>query len=277
MSDPSIEMPHDPQVSGLYRRYATDEPSAAVDRRILALAHAAVSKQRPGVPPSRWWLRWRTPLALATTAALTLTLSILHERQTGERAAQEPVEAPAGSGPASVGQAARGPVKSGASVAEPRPLAPSPAAKAELRSGSPAAADVRAPARTATERPGEGDRRRAEGAFAGPAAQGGAERETGAATNASPAAGADRALPAAAAPRGLGVTRESARAETAPAPAPSAPSAARTEKKAERSPAAWLEEIRRLRREGQIDEADHQLAEFRRLNPDFPVPEDLLR
>lgn len=276
MSDQSIDMPRDPGLSGLYRRYATAEPSAAADQRVLALAHAAVSKQRPGVPPSRWWLRWRTPLALATTAVLTLTLSILHERQTGERAAQAPAEAPAASAPASLEQAARGPVESAASVAEPRPLAPSPAAKAELRPGSPAAADVRAPARTASERPGEGDRRGAEGPAAGPAVQGLAERESGAATNASPPAVADDARPVADSPRVLGVTRESARAGTAPAPAAVAAQAQRSEKKAERSPAAWLEEIRRLRREGQVDEADRQLAEFRRLNPAFPVPEDLL-
>jgi len=43
------------------------------------------------------------------------------------------------------------------------------------------------------------------------------------------------------------------------------------------APEAWIEEIRRLQREGRSAEAQRQLAEFARAYPDFPLPEDLKR
>lgn len=41
------------------------------------------------------------------------------------------------------------------------------------------------------------------------------------------------------------------------------------------TPAAWLEDIRQLRRQGQATEAERRLQEFRRAFPDYPLPEDL--
>ena len=41
-----------------------------------------------------------------------------------------------------------------------------------------------------------------------------------------------------------------------------------------RSPAAWLDEIRALRRAGKAEEAERQLSEFRLAYPDYPVPEE---
>jgi hypothetical protein len=38
-----------------------------------------------------------------------------------------------------------------------------------------------------------------------------------------------------------------------------------------RAPEPWLEQIRRLRQQGRIDEADAALAEFRRAYPDYPL------
>ena len=83
MSEMQQDFHGDPQVSALYREHAHDEPSAAVDERILAAARAAVSA--PAAAAGRtWWQRWRTTLALGTTLVLTLTLSLLHERQSGD-------------------------------------------------------------------------------------------------------------------------------------------------------------------------------------------------
>jgi hypothetical protein len=44
-----------------------------------------------------------------------------------------------------------------------------------------------------------------------------------------------------------------------------------------RAPAAWLEDIRRLRAEGRLAEAEEALAAFRRAYPDYPLPPDLAR
>jgi hypothetical protein len=42
-----------------------------------------------------------------------------------------------------------------------------------------------------------------------------------------------------------------------------------------RSPGEWLEDIRRLRAEGRLADADEVLAAFRRAYPDYPLPADL--
>lgn len=42
-----------------------------------------------------------------------------------------------------------------------------------------------------------------------------------------------------------------------------------------RSPEAWLDEIRALKRQGREDEARNALAQFRGVYPGYPVPEDL--
>jgi hypothetical protein len=96
MTEPRPDSPSDPEISRLYRQHSTDEPSPAVDQRILAAARAALAG-RPANPRGGWWQRWRTPLALATTLLLTVTLSLLHERQ--------PAELPAERGAAAVATA----------------------------------------------------------------------------------------------------------------------------------------------------------------------------
>jgi hypothetical protein len=53
--------------------------------------------------------------------------------------------------------------------------------------------------------------------------------------------------------------------ETRSAPAPS------------RSPAEWIEEIRRLKAQGRDADAAAELAEFRRHHPEYPLPADLAR
>lgn len=52
-------------------------------------------------------------------------------------------------------------------------------------------------------------------------------------------------------------------------------SPARTSEPLRGNPEAWLLEIRRLREEGLVEQADEELALFRESWPDIPVPEDL--
>jgi hypothetical protein len=65
------------------------------------------------------------------------------------------------------------------------------------------------------------------------------------------------------------------------APTTSAPAAAKTApmriQTSPRSPDSWLDDIRRLKREGHDKEAIEQLAAFRRTYPSFIVPSDLAR
>lgn len=46
-------------------------------------------------------------------------------------------------------------------------------------------------------------------------------------------------------------------------------------KAAERSPQSWIEDIRKLVKEGKSEEAGAQLAEFKKRYPDYALPEDL--
>lgn len=87
----------------------------------------------------------------------------------------------------------------------------------------------------------------------------------------------------------VGSVRESARAESAPVPAPPPPAApppvvaAKPEAKlsdtpqlaklAARSPEQWLQGIADLRAQGRHDEADKELGEFRRRHPNYQIPE----
>jgi hypothetical protein len=44
-----------------------------------------------------------------------------------------------------------------------------------------------------------------------------------------------------------------------------------------RPPAAWLDRVATLRRDGRTEDADALLAEFRRRHPDEPLPEAFTR
>jgi hypothetical protein len=69
--------------------------------------------------------------------------------------------------------------------------------------------------------------------------------------------------------------------EQAPQTPPPAPSAAAISgqgliaAKVERTPQAWIEDIRRLMKEGKSEEAGGQLAEFKKRYPDYVLPEEL--
>lgn len=191
------DSPTDAQVSRLYRQYSSAEPSLAVDRRVLAAARAALA-DRP-VRSRGGWQRWRTPLALATTLALSLTLALLHERP-----------------PAELDDQAKG--------------------RGAAEQASPKTSDQAAPAE--------------------------AKRES---------------LPTAPVAEGAATgSRDEARLQSAPPPAAraAAPELAKSLADRARSPTAWLEEIRALRREGKVDEAERQLREFRRAHPGYALPDD---
>ncbi len=261
MTDPHQDSPSDPQLSRFYREYATDEPSSAADERILAVARSALA----GPPPASarrgaWWQRWRTPLALATTLLLTITLALLQERQPGGLPAEPSLQqeaAPAGRIAPSHGvREQAGP----AAAPEPaRPAAPSPQpgeTRARLAKPSVSAGE--------SDRPSKSDIN----AEAGPAAAP-PDKSLSAAVPAAPAV-----LDSAPSPTDtVGDNQAARRIESAPAAGrAAAPALEKTENG--RSASVWLDEIRALRRQGKTREAERQLQEFRRANPDYPLPED---
>jgi hypothetical protein len=68
-----------------------------------------------------------------------------------------------------------------------------------------------------------------------------------------------------------------ARADSAPRPMAAPAARARMTEQAPESPERWLERIVQLRKEGRSEEAEKQLAEFRKRYPDYKVPESALK
>lgn len=260
----------DPKLSQLYREVSTQGPQPALDALILAAARQQVATPKRRERP--WWSRWMVPASLMATVVIgvSLTLSIVNDhpetvdgdmvRRSSEppRAAESakakladsvPAEAvarkdaPAVAMPVQVPQVAaksaptQAPPTAAEAKSEPSPAAP-PAPPAESRIITPSAADA-----VQAERHVKG------GAF-------GVMREANVTSDA-----------------GVGVG--------AAASAPSAPSVAKAapmrSQAVPRSPEAWLDDIRRLIREGRAKEAEEQLAEFRKAYPGVAVPVDLQR
>lgn len=281
MSELLQDSPGDPQVSRLYREFSTAEPSAALDQRVLAAARAALADRPASLRRQGWWQRWRTPLALTTTLALSLTLALLHERQPGpvpgERAVdrQLPEVRRDGPGTNAVEQAkpdlpavpAAAPAAEIIATPATAPASPQPQAKSSVARPSLAVGehDTRARSQVAAEQvPPPADDRQA----------------WSAAPAVAPAEAKRDSLPANRAAKttsSVAGVREEARLDAVtPAPAAREPASALGKLRAEaaRSPVVWLEEIRALVREGKAEEAARQLREFRRLHPDYPLPEE---
>ncbi|MBL8415456.1 MAG: hypothetical protein JNM42_13545 [Propionivibrio sp.] len=250
MTEPRQDLPTDPQVSRLYREHAQAEPSAAIDQDILERARQAVTARPPGTRRTGWWQRWRMPLTLLTTVMLTVTLTLLVERQPGELSTQPGVEQPRSE---SMQDRVEAQSKKQAEASAPArtmqaPAAPSVKESRPLPSSDSRERDASRASRIATEQ-----------APAAPAAADKAESAAPAAANAANQAAGRvelRAAPEFSAAR--------------PAAAPLAKSRA----DGTRTPELWLEEIRALRSAGKSEEAERQLAEFRRAHPDYRLPEE---
>jgi hypothetical protein len=68
-----------------------------------------------------------------------------------------------------------------------------------------------------------------------------------------------------------------ARADSAPGSMAAPAARARMAERTAESPERWLERIVQLRKEGRHEEADKQLAEFRKRYPEYKVPESALK
>lgn len=267
----------DPQLSALYRQHMSAEPSAAVDRRILQAAREALEKGAGLYPRGvSGWKRWRTALALTASLLLSVTLALWHEHiptsqlsspEEAGRAPELPAESAAGrvAGPAAAPSVAA----SSAQAVPGRPAAPKaladrargttePRERVDLGSNSGELSRAPVVRPSALEQHGIGDVLLVptDSAVSSKAEFAIAPNRSG--SGPTPAPASDGASPGSAASVGSGeraVPHSSVRGM--------------------RQPAAWMEEILRLHREGQVDAAERQLREFRRLYPDYLLPDTL--
>ena len=240
------------EISQRYRELPREEPPRHLDDAILAAARRA-AETRPAplvVPTGR--RRWYFPLAAAAVIVLAVAVTVHVERQQPD---VELAEAPA-----------QAPAKRESFTPDPKP-APSkeraPGASADSR-------ELRA--KRDTEPPADLQK---------------AQKEAQKAP--SPPAPPPAASAPAPAQDAVSGTRESARADVGAKPAApmrqessvrasSAPSAAPAAAGAlgalaSSSPEQWLQGIDDLKRQGRHDEAEKQLAEFRKQYPNYRIPE----
>jgi hypothetical protein len=232
----------DERLSRLYREAEAAAPPEALDRAILAASRAALAPARRRAR----WQAWTLPMGVAATLVLTVTLTLLVQRE------QEPPlgEAPLPRAPAAAPQERAEP---GAEL--PAKAAAPPAAKREAvrrEAEAPPPAPTPAASRPASQPPVVEQK-----ALPAPVPE-----AVGAAEPARPAAAMRRqSAPAADAVE--------MRAKSAPLRKEAAGAAAA------RTPEPWLEEIRQLKAQGREREAAEALAEFRQAYPDYRLPDDL--
>ncbi len=226
----------DEQLTRLYREADGAGPPAALDAAILAASRAAVA----AAPPRRraWWQSWTLPMSIAASVVVTVTLTLMVQQEEERALTEAPAEQRA---PAAVA-----PEKTDAAdlAARPAPPAatPKPAHAPREVARPPAAPAPVAVPKLAEEPPAAPASRAPQAVAVEPAMR-------------------QRAVPAADAVE--------MRAKSAPLRKEAAGAAA------PRAPEQWLEEIRRLKREGKEKEAAEALAEFRQAYPGYALPEDL--
>jgi len=285
----------DSDVSRRYRELGRDDVPPELDRRVLAAARDAVANE--GTRRSRSWLRWSAPVALA--ASVVLVVTVVLERGPEDELTAVPAAAPAE--PRKLAdeverQRAAKPEESRPVYIQPvtqppvfadRPAMPEPAAKTAAK----AEANLFVPPPDlAVEQPAEQTVTQAVAVLppapaAAPAApeprQELSARESAAlrkeeadtATDAQSVSvnttRARRGPGRTAGPRGTVSSVSGLAGETRPAA---------DDEQAERAdradPAAWLEEIRELRRAGKTEDADREWDLFHKAFPDFQVADD---
>jgi hypothetical protein len=303
VTDPDLRDPH---LDRAYRETPRDEPPPELDERIRAAARRAAgtrpqSLERQATDAQRrsWASRWRVPLSVAATLVIAATLTVMVQdeerrprddsgravspRIVAPREAEPPAppaesardagvvrelrSAPAPAAPAPAAPAPTRPApESVAPATAPPAAAPLPAPKLEERARSvdqPAAADSVEPIRQPEMRwqapqPPASPPLAAPAPPAAPAAIPEPRPALKAVPQTAPAGAASESLRR---DRNLGDRPERASREAAPS--------------ANRTPEAWVEQIRNLRQQRREAEATAELAELRRAYPDFQLPADL--
>jgi len=254
--------PHDNDLSRIYKEGAWPEPSRQIDEAILSASRRAARARHPLV-----W-RWAPPLALAATVVLTFTLVLrVYEERPGERIASPALPV----APSLPGAEKRAP-----------PAAKEEKSAAPLRAASEQSAPVSTPAA-----PPLALKKQAPEAARGDRAQGGLEQRVREAAPAAQGRRSETQIQPLSAPLHSSeppspVTPQPAAATSAPVVSGGAANDAATggivirrSDSPERTPQTWLDDIRKLKAQGRTEEAERELAQFRKRYPDYPLPDDL--
>jgi hypothetical protein len=278
-------------VSQRYRETAVEAVPPNLDERVLKMAHAAV--ETGGA--SRWRRRgWVAPLALAASAVLVVSIVIESGVHRGEDAVAVQAPAPRAEAPAADAsaelalqeqRAAQTFVTSAEAPQPAAPVAPAERAKEAEKVAADAQRAQRMLEQTAQVRAEEQNVASPPAALAGESGSAKTDipavvvsapaRRDAAAVSTSPVAAdatevdqvivtgaeAARDVPRSTGPRNT--VRPARSRDEEPAAAAEAP----------RTPEAWLEDIRDLRRRGREREADEEWDRFRKAHPDYAVPE----
>lgn len=269
----------DPELSRRYRDVATETPSPALDAAILAAARQQAARPKRRERPR--WSRWMVPASVMATLVLGVSITLMIEREHPETVAPghrdaEQVTIP----PAATPAPAQNKLEAERVFADKPTMAPAEHDQRGRRQELPAVsgAEVRPPAvdggmkdMDAIQFKGDG---KAKAISPAPVDTG---RSDPVAAEAAPTRLRSRIAEPSVAPESKtaadAATSDNARgALGAAAPArqagnklPAVP----------RSPEAWIEDIRRLKQAGRVDEAAEQLAELRKAYPAFVLPADL--
>ena len=298
----------DEELSRIYRDADGPRPPQRVDDNILAASQRVAGPRRAGFAH-----RWGVPVALAATVLVTSTLALMvYERQSGLDATAPQV--PRAGRPEKVSPAvpkrADPPAKSPPAESRAGPLEKPPPAEPPSAAPAPAAPvpQAAAPLDRAKQRTVEtalSSERRATGqsarvpeiprgveilrkseevkpapSVAAPVAN----ARAGAIPPQPPVSDAQRVFDAQqqirstlapAAARAAGALRESATTSQGAEVVRGLTPAAAVAYAKERTPEKWLDDIRKLRLEGKMAEADRELAEFKKRYPDYRLPGDL--
>jgi hypothetical protein len=257
-------MSDEQKISQRYRELAREEPPRHVDDAILAASRRAVhTRPAPLVVPSGR-RRWYFPLAAAAVIVLAVAVTVHVER---ERPDAEPVMQAQTAPESQVAEARKDPPPKVGAKRELYAPDPKPAPREEQAAG--AAADSRE-SRANRDAEGLADLQKA-------------QKPAAPASPAPPPAAAP-SPPARAAPPQDAVAgmREFRRADEAPKPQARMEAQSVMRQKATvgaasafaaASPEQWLQGIDDLKRQGRHEEAERELAEFRKRYPDYRIPE----
>jgi hypothetical protein len=285
----------DSDVSRHYRELGSDEVPPEIDRRVLAAARDAVAHE--GTQRSRSWLRWSAPIALAASVVLVVTVVLergpqdeltpvpaaqrkLADEVTRQKAAnaQEPAPvyiqpvtgtpAPVLADMPPVPDAA--PAAVAAAKAEARPVVPPPKLVMEEEQASQSlAGSLEVPQAPAVAQPAQAERTEISARDSAALSK----EEADSASDLS-----EVSVSGTRARRGPGRTagpRGTISAMSGPANQSRPVSDDEQATRADRSdPAAWLEEIRGLRRAGKTADADREWDLFHEAFPGFDVAAD---
>lgn len=273
----------DPQVSSAYQALPDEGPPAELDALILAAAREAVAQ--PTVVPMRR-PRWLVPLSLAASLMLAIGVGWQVQRQQAAHPALQDEGSPdvamasavapellSASSPAAVELAPAAPMPAPSGQAEPQATAPVVTARARLAPAAKPAANAESRMKDKVG-----------------AAQPEPLAETVTADSESLSQTAPEMAPHASAAPAPKVEAKGGLDARAVANKPEPPKAVELEKKQKAAapsgyaapkeeslpPAIWLQQIRQLRQQGKLVEAEQALQRFRKTYPDYAIPPDLL-